>query len=42
VQAKQGQRAGGTLTGTRQDAELPVKPCEVQRRALEQQVLLLG
>jgi len=35
VQAKQGQRAGGTLAGTWQDAKLPAKPCAVQAQALE-------
>jgi len=34
-QTKQEQRAGCALTGTWQDAKLPVNFCEVQARALE-------
>jgi len=41
-QTKQGQRAGSTLAGTRQEAELPAKPCGVQDQVGEQQGLLLG
>ncbi|MGB4168501.1 MAG: hypothetical protein WBJ30_07155 [Tepidanaerobacteraceae bacterium] len=41
-QAEQGQRAGSTLAGTRQDAELPANPCGVKTRALVQQVLIIG
>ncbi|MFY9312067.1 MAG: hypothetical protein WBI77_05655 [Tepidanaerobacteraceae bacterium] len=42
MQTKQRQRAGCTLTGTRQDAELPVNLCEVQHQTLEQQALIIG
>jgi len=41
-QVKRGQRAGCTLAGTRQDAELPAEPREAQRQALEQQALISG
>ena len=41
-QTKQGQRAGRTLTGTWQDAKLPVKPCVVQGQAFKITGLALG